>query len=86
MARLVLTNANLLDGSNPAAAGNAVVVDGPRIAAVHAGAATPARRDGDRVVDLAGKTLMPGMTTRHFHSTYHDLGARPTPHGYDHRA
>lgn len=81
MGRLVLTGANLLDGVNPAAADRAVVVDDGRIAEVAASSAV-VPRDGDRVVDLSGKTVMPGMFTCHFHATYHELGSRPNvPYG-----
>lgn len=81
MGRLVLTGANLLDGVNPAAADRAVVVEDGRIAEVAASSAI-APRDDDRVVDLSGKTVMPGMFTCHFHATYHELGSRPNvPYG-----
>jgi imidazolonepropionase-like amidohydrolase len=40
--------------------------------------------DGEVVVDLAGRTVMPGMATCHFHSTYHELGATPAPYGSEH--
>ncbi len=57
--RLVFTNANLVDGEHPAKPGVTVVVEGERITSVGTG-----QRDdlaaADRVVDLAGRTLMPG--------------------------
>ncbi|MDI2129640.1 metal-dependent hydrolase family protein [Yinghuangia seranimata] len=82
MGRLVLTNATVLDGVNGPAPGHSVVVDGDRIAEVRADA--PAPEDGDQVVDLGGRTLMPGMFTCHFHATYHELGSRPNvPYGND---
>src|SRR5205085_8240283 len=34
--------------------------------------------------DLSGHTLMPGMVTGHFHSTYRDVGKVPSPLGLDH--
>ncbi len=79
--RVVLTNANLVDGEHPAKPGAHVVVEGNRITAVGTGAVD--RRAGDRVVDLAGRTIMPGMVTCHFHSTYHELGATPAPYGLE---
>jgi len=81
MARLIFTNANLLDGEHAARPQSIVVVDGERIASVTTGQVDA--RSGDRVVDLAGRTLMPGMITCHFHSTYHELGAAPAPLGLD---
>jgi imidazolonepropionase-like amidohydrolase len=81
LSRLALTNANLFDGFGPATAGATVVIDGRRIAAM--GADVVADPD-DTVIDLAGRTVMPGMVTCHFHSTYQDVGARPVPYGYDH--
>src|SRR5262245_31347324 len=69
--RVVLRNANLIDGLGPPQPNATVVIDGNRIA--HAGAAA-AGRPGDRTVDLAGKTVMPGLVQGHFHS-----GFVPTP-------
>jgi imidazolonepropionase-like amidohydrolase len=84
MDRLLLTNANLFDGSAPVA-GSTVVVEDDRVLEVHAGAAgAPAANGGERVIDLGGRTLMPGMTITHFHSTYAELGAITAPFGLDH--
>ena len=51
MARIVFTNANLVDGEHPAKPGVTVVVDGERIASVGTGQLAETRPD-DRVVDL----------------------------------
>ena len=68
MNRLVLTNVNLLDGNSPAVAKSTLIIDGTRIASVATD--PPLAEDGDQVIDLAGRTVMPGMATCHFHSTY----------------
>ena len=71
-ARIVFTGARLLDGEHPAREGATVVVEGRRIAAVAAGPVEA--RPGDRVVPLAGRTLMPGMVQGHFHSGFGAFG------------
>ena len=79
MTRLALTAGRLIDGINPAVDGATVVIDGDRIAEVSSGSLP---EDVDTVIDLAGRTVMPGMFTCHFHSTYHELGSKPnTPYG-----
>ena len=78
MTRVVLTNVNLLDGEHAARAGASVAIEGDRIDAVDG-----ETRADDRVVDLGGRTVMPGMVTCHFHSTYDDLGSRPEPFGLE---
>jgi imidazolonepropionase-like amidohydrolase len=78
MTRLVLDNVNLLDGDHPAVSGRTVVIEGERIADIGSRCAP---RPDDTVVDLGGRTVMPGMATCHFHSTYQDLGATPAPYG-----
>ena len=67
--RLVLTNANLLDGDSAARPGSTVVVSGNRIEDISAGAPVKPM-PGDRVVDVRGRTVMPGMVTAHFHASY----------------
>jgi imidazolonepropionase-like amidohydrolase len=79
--RLIFNRANLIDGDAPARL-SSVVVEGRHIGAV---LDDPTQRGepGDRTVDLAGRTLMPGMITCHFHATYEDLGAKTTPFGLE---
>ena len=79
MTRLALTGARLLDGIHPAVGNATVVLDGARIAEIGVGAP---QGTVDQSVDLAGRTLMPGMFTCHFHSTYDELGSKPNmPYG-----
>jgi len=71
--RIVFTGANLLDGDRPARSGVSVVVDGERIAQVAEGPPPPAAPQ-DRVIELGGMTLMPGMHQGHFHSHFGAFG------------
>ena len=66
--RTVFTGVNLVDGDNPSRDGMTVVIEDERIKVVTEGAVETG--EGDRVVDLAGKTLMPGMYNCHFHSHF----------------
>ncbi|HET6951510.1 MAG TPA: amidohydrolase family protein [Acidimicrobiales bacterium] len=78
MSRLILTDANLLDGLSPPVPGQTVVVEGDRIAAVGPHLPQP----DDRVVPLGGRTVMPGMAMCHFHSTYRNVGSGPYGNEY----
>jgi imidazolonepropionase-like amidohydrolase len=71
-ARVVFQNANLIDGVGSPRTGASVAIEGNRI--VHVGAGTAPASAGTRVIDLAGKTLLPGLVQGHFHS-----GFGPTP-------
>ena len=76
--RTVFSDANLVDGVNPARRGRlSVVVEGNRITHVGAGE-PPERRPDDRVVALDGRTLMPGMVQCHFHSHFGAFGSGVT--------
>ncbi|MBL8791438.1 MAG: 8-oxoguanine deaminase [Rhizobiales bacterium] len=68
MARLLLKNAHVLltmDDQRRELAGGSVLVDGNRIASVHAaGEALPA---ADEVMECAGQVVMPGLINTHHH-------------------
>ena len=72
MGRLLLTNGNVLLEDGPPT-GATVVIDGDRIVEVSRGE-TPPTSGTDRVVDLAGRTLMPGMHICHFHACFFNPG------------
>ena len=81
--RLVLRNATVLDadGVRPR---TAVVVEDRRIALVRSDGDAPVETGPeDRVVDLDGRTVMPGMVSSHFHATYHELGSKTAPFGLE---
>jgi imidazolonepropionase-like amidohydrolase len=85
VARLILSGATVLDADGPRPR-STVAVEDRRIAAVCsdsvADAALDARPD-DRVIDLEGRTVMPGLVTSHFHATYHELGSKVAPFGLE---
>jgi imidazolonepropionase-like amidohydrolase len=81
MPRLILKNANLLDGDSAAKPGTNVVIEGECIASL--GAAPVAAKPGDRVIDLAGKTVMPGIVSGHFHASYDNITIQPEPLGVE---
>ena len=80
MTRTVFTNGNVFDGDRNLPAGTAVVIEGSTIAEV---TTTPTIGVDDLVVDVTGRTLMPGMTSGHFHTTYHDVGGTQLPFGLE---
>ncbi|MGO8871958.1 MAG: amidohydrolase family protein [Acidimicrobiales bacterium] len=82
MTRLLLTGATVVDGDGSSIPDAHVAVDGDRITAAGSGP-PPDTRGDDRVVDLAGRTIMPGLVNCHFHATYHELGATPAPFGLE---
>jgi imidazolonepropionase-like amidohydrolase len=74
--RLWLTGARLFDGTGAAvrdAAG--VLVEDGRIARV--GAASDAVPEGARVIDLGGRTLMPGLVDAHVHLKHEPVAVTP---------
>jgi imidazolonepropionase-like amidohydrolase len=68
--RIVFTNARLLDGQNPPVADSTVIVEGKRITYVGVGTSGVETRASDRLVDVGGRTLMPGMVQSHFHTGF----------------
>jgi imidazolonepropionase-like amidohydrolase len=84
VSRLVLRDVTVLDGDGPRP-NSTVVVEDRRIAIVRSGpgADTVEHGAGDRVLDLGGRTVMPGMVSSHFHATYHELGSKTAPFGLE---
>lgn len=72
--RIHLIGGRLIDGTGAEPIdGAGLVVDGARIAAVGPVERLPAAVAGSRVIDLDGRTLMPGLIDCHTHLTYHTV-------------
>lgn len=80
MSRLILKDANLLDGDNAARRATIVVLD-KKIESITTSPVTASA--DDRVVDLKGRTVMPGMVQAHFHAAYWNAGATGKPLGLE---
>lgn len=71
-AGLLFVNARVFDGTNAdCPEGMCVRVADGRI--VEISATRPAARDGERVIDVAGRTLMPGLIDAHVHAFASDV-------------
>ena len=71
MSKYVLTNALLIDGTGAEPQqSSGLVIDGETIHSVGPTGSLPAPADAE-VIDLEGKTLMPGIIDAHTHLTYH---------------
>jgi imidazolonepropionase-like amidohydrolase len=78
MSRVVFRGASIVEGAR-LVRGVTVVVEGSRIVSVGDDGAHDAR--DAQVFELAGRTLLPGLVTAHFHATYEDLATPTTPVG-----
>jgi imidazolonepropionase-like amidohydrolase len=67
---ILFTNVRIFDGSGAAPFAGEVLVDGSRIAAVSPAGGVPAARDGAKIIDGGGATLMPGLTEAHAHLSW----------------
>ncbi|MBM3458267.1 MAG: amidohydrolase family protein [Armatimonadetes bacterium] len=77
-ASLLVCNARLVDGTGADPVTPAgLLVEGDRIAWVGAMAAAPAIGPETRVLDAAGRTLMPGLIEAHLHLSYRDVRELP---------
>ncbi|HPG26233.1 MAG: amidohydrolase family protein [Spirochaetaceae bacterium] len=78
MARTIFTNGRVFDGSEVRSGGTTVVVEDRRIVSV--GKTDAKTTKADRVVDLGGRTLMPGMVQCHFHSGFGPDAGNASPY------
>ena len=67
MTRTVFRGARVFDGTGAAPSDGDVVVDSGRIVAVGSGL------DGDEAIELAGRTILPGLFDCHVHVTVSDV-------------
>ena len=82
MGRIVFRGAQLLNGHGAPRPGTTVVVQGERIAEIGPDAGV-APAPGDRVIELSGRTLMPGMFSCHFHASFDGATLDVFPLGID---
>jgi imidazolonepropionase-like amidohydrolase len=67
---ILFTNVRIFDGSGAASFAGEVLVKDTRIAAVSRAGGAPLARDGVRLIDGEGATLMPGLTEAHAHLSW----------------
>ena len=72
MTKVLFTNVNVLDCTGAAPYAGQMLIEGNRIKAV-ARAPGAVARDGARIVDGHGATLMPGLVESHAHLTFTDI-------------
>jgi imidazolonepropionase-like amidohydrolase len=77
--RTIFANAALYDGQSDRQDGVLIAVEGDRIVAV---GKTVSAAAGDEQIDLAGKTVIPGMTAGHWHGDYGGLRLADVGKGY----
>ncbi len=82
MSRVIFRGASLLDGRRAPRPNTSVVVEGERIVSVEPDERVASGPD-DRVIDLRGRTLMPGMCSSHFHPTFDGTSLDVFPLGID---
>lgn len=71
VSRYVLTNCRLIDGTGSEPSTNTtIVIEDERIAGIYYGGSAPFFPDAE-ILDLAGRTVMPGLIDAHTHITYH---------------
>lgn len=73
----VFKNAHLIDGKGSALTGATVVVEGEKIAHVLLNGDMYIEPNGYEVLDLEGRTLMPGMILAHVHLSYNHVRDLP---------
>lgn len=75
---LFILNAHLIDGTGrPAQPEAGIRIEGDRIAAVGSASELGPIGPADRVLDAAGRTLMPGLIESHFHFCFNDSASIP---------
>ncbi|GIX29700.1 MAG: Xaa-Pro dipeptidase [Porticoccaceae bacterium] len=71
MSKILIQNARIFDGTGRPPFTGDLLVEGERIAAVRPAAEAPlAQAEVDRVIDAAGRFLMPGMVEGHAHLSF----------------
>jgi imidazolonepropionase-like amidohydrolase len=83
MTTLTLTNCNLLDGRLPAVPGSVVVIEDGKVARVGSVDDPQPPATSGTVVDLHGRSVMPGMVAGHFHAGYVNVGPITVPLGLE---
>ena len=73
MSRTYLRGARLIDGLNKPANNKVIVLEDDRIVSISSAAKAKPPTAQDKVFDLDGKTVMPGMVQSHYHPAYNNV-------------